>query len=126
MKTTPRITDAEWTVMRVLWREHPLTAKEVHRRLQNDASWTALTVKTLINRLYEKGALTRQKVSRAFEFRPAIAESACRRAENRSFLERVYGGAVQPMLTTLLEEEDLSPEDIAELRALLDRKEGSE
>lgn len=124
MKHVPRITDAEWAVMRVLWQEHPLTAKAVHARLEPVTHWTALTVKTLINRLYEKGVLTRQKVSRAFEFRPALAESKCRRAENRSFLDRVYGGAVKPMLTTLLEEEELSPDDIAELRALLDRKEG--
>lgn len=120
----PNITDAEWQVMRILWAEHPLTAKAVHERLGRSVGWTALTVKTLINRLYEKGALSRVKVSRAFEFSPKLAESDCIRAENRSFLQRVYGGAVKPMLTTLLQEEHLSPEDIAELRAMLDEKAG--
>lgn len=123
MKKIPNITDAEWQVMRVFWAEGPLTAKTVHERLANPTGWTALTVKTLINRLHAKGALSRVKVSRAFEFSPRLAECDCVRAENRSFLQRVYGGAVKPMLTTLLEDEDLSAEDIAELRAMLDARE---
>lgn len=118
----PRITDAEWQVMRVLWSEAPLTAKEVHERLERSTGWSALTVKTLINRIYEKGGLRRRKAGRAFQFTPKIAEADCVRAENRSFLQRVYGGSVKPMLTTLLEHEDLTAEDIAELRAMLDAK----
>lgn len=124
MKKMPRITDAEWQVMRVLWGEAPLTAREVHARLAADTGWSSLTVKTLINRLHEKGALRRAKVGRAFAFSPALAEADCLRAENRSFLQRVYGGAVQSMLTTLLAEEELSADEIAELRAMLDAKEG--
>ena len=126
MKKTPRITEAEWLVMRTLWAESPLTAKEVHERLYDSTSWSSLTVKTLINRLYDKGGLRRAKVGRAFEFTPKLAAEDCIRAENRSFLQRVYGGAVKPMLTTLLEEEDLSQQDIDELRAMLDAKEESD
>ena len=123
MKKTPRISDAEWQVMRVLWREHPLAATAVHDRLAAGSGWTARTVKTLIDRLYTKGALSRRKAGRAFEFSPKVAEADCVRAEGRSFLDRVYGGALRPMLTSFLEEETLSPEDIAALRAILDGKE---
>ena len=123
MKSLPRISEAEWIVMRVLWKEHPLTAKAVYERLASEIDWSATTVKTLINRLENKGAISFRKVGRAFEFFPVAREEECVRAQNRSFLQRVYGGALQPMLTTLLADEELSQEEIAELKAILDRKE---
>lgn len=126
MPQPPRISDAEWTVMKELWKHSPQTALEVTASLHAQTSWSPSTVKTLINRLVGKGALGATKQGREHSYAPKVSESSCVRAESRSFLQRVFGGSMRPMLASLLEEESLSPEDIQELRRLLDRKEAED
>lgn len=119
----PRISDAEWSVMKVLWEESPRTANEVVAALKASEAWHPKTVKTLLNRLVGKGALGFEREGRMYRYYPLVEEHLCVRAESESFLKRVYGGAVQPMLANILEREDLTPDDIAELRRILDEKE---
>ncbi len=126
MTQSPRISDAEWTVMKELWRRSPQTAQEVTAALHVQTSWSPSTVKTLINRLVGKGALGSTKQGREFLYSPKVSESSCARAESHSFLQRVFGGSMRPMLASFLEEESLSPEDIQELRRLLDHKEAED
>ena len=123
MRDLPRISEAEWQVMRILWDAAPLTAQEVIERLDPGVSWSPRTVKTLLNRLVKKGALGFEKHGRVYSYTPRVREEACVRAESRSFLRRVYGGALKPILAAFIEEESLSPEDIADLKRLLDEKE---
>jgi len=122
MPPTPRISEAEWQVMKVLWANSPLTADAVVEALAGTTQWTPKTVKTLLNRLVGKGALGYTKDGRRYLYEPLVDQESCLRAENRSFLQRVYGGALKPMLVSFLEEEDLSPEDIAELKRILTKK----
>jgi BlaI family transcriptional regulator, penicillinase repressor len=118
----PRISDAEWLIMRVLWAKSPATAKDVVAALDADTRWNPKTVLSLINRLVEKGALSFTKEARTHLYSPKVAERDCVKVESRSFLERVYGGAVQPMLAHFVEETTLTKQDIAELRRILDEK----
>lgn len=122
MAGVPRISDAEWQVMKVLWARSPLTANEVVEALEPSTTWNPRTVKTLLNRLVKKGALGYREEGRRYLYMPLVCEEACIREERRSFLRRVYGGALQPMLAQFLEEEDLTPEEVAELRRILDEK----
>lgn len=115
----PGISDAEWMVMKVLWGKSPLTADDVVAALEDSTDWNPRTVKTLLNRLVRKKALGFEKQGRRYLYFPIAEEVACMRAEGRSFLERVYGGALMPMLASFLEEEVLSKEEIAELRRML-------
>ena len=71
------------------------------------------------NRLVKQGALGFEKQGRAYLYHPLVNEADCVRAESRSFLSRVYGGALLPMLAHFIEEENLSPEEIEELRRIL-------
>ncbi|MEN6336465.1 MAG: BlaI/MecI/CopY family transcriptional regulator [Phycisphaerales bacterium] len=118
----PRISDAEWMVMQVLWTEPGLTADEVIDRLRGKAAWSARTIRTLINRLLRKKALGYEKEGRKYRYRPAVSQEQCVREERRSFIQRVYGGTVTPMLAAFIEEARLSPEEIEELKRMLDRK----
>jgi BlaI family penicillinase repressor len=122
MASLPRISDAEWTVMKVLWTKAPLTANEVAEILEPDTHWNPRTIKTLLNRLVKKKALGFQEDGRRYLYHPLVDEAACVREESRSFLQRVYGGALKPMLAALIAEEELSPEEIDELRRILDEK----
>ena len=118
----PRISDAEWLIMRVLWAKSPATAKDVVAALDEDTRWNPKTVLTLINRLVDKGAVGFTKEARTHLYYPKVAERDCVRVESRSFLERVYGGAVQPMLAHFVKETTLTKQDIAELRRILNEK----
>jgi BlaI family penicillinase repressor len=118
----PRISDAEWLIMRVLWAKSPATAKDVVAALDEDTRWNPKTVLTLINRLVEKGAVGFTKEARTHLYSPRVAERDCVRIESRSFLDRVYGGSVQPMLAHFVEETSLTQQDIADLRRILDEK----
>lgn len=122
MKTLPRISDAEWQVMKVLWGKSPLAANAIVDALEPTTTWNHHTIKTLINRLVKKRVIGFRKEGRRHLFFPRLEEADCVREENRSFLRRVYGGAVKPMLAAFIEEEDLSPQDIAELKEILNDK----
>ena len=118
----PNISESEWQVMRVLWEQSPRTADEVVQALDGQTAWTHRTIKTFLNRLVKKKALGYRNEGRVYHYHPIVQERDCVHAESRSFLDRVYGGALTPMLAHFIQEENLSPQDIAELKSILDRK----
>ena len=122
MERLPRISDAEWLVMQVLWSASPLTADDVIEALQGKVTWSPRTIRTLINRLLRKHAVTYETEGRKYRYRPAVDRECYVSQERRSFVQRVYGGTVTPMLAAFIEEAQLSPEDIEELKRMLDEK----
>jgi len=123
MKKLPRISESEWLVMRVLWSNNALTANEVVKELTGQTKWKPKTIKTLITRLMQKGALRFKREGKKYRYYPAVSESECVGAQRQSFLRRVYGGTMKPMLAAFIEEADLSAEDISELKTILEQKE---
>jgi BlaI family penicillinase repressor len=120
----PKIAESEWRIMKILWKESPLTASEIIHRLKETVQWNPKTAKTLLNRLVTKGALSFDKEGRTYHYYPSVSESECARVENRSFLNRVYDGALQPMLAAFIEDQKLSPVQIEELKQILDKEKG--
>jgi BlaI family penicillinase repressor len=120
MGDLPRISEAEWDVMRVVWERHPVTAATVAREVRSRRDWSVRTVKTLLSRLVRKGALDYEVDGKRYLYRPLVEREDCARAESRSFLDRVFGGAVRPALVHLVREADLSTEESTELLRLLD------
>jgi BlaI family transcriptional regulator, penicillinase repressor len=126
MPKTPRISDAEWEVMNVLWESSPRTANEVADELCERMKWHPKTVKTLLGRLVTKGALRYREESNRYLYRPAFPRDRYIDAESRSFVERVFGGRVTPAVVHFVETMDLSDDDLKELRSILDRKQKEE
>ena len=122
MKKTPAITEAEWKVMEALWSRSPRTAQSLADELGPSNRWTQATVKTLLNRLLRKGALKHRRQGKAYLYSPAVSRTDCQRREARSFLDRVFGGAVSPMLAQLVDSKALSPEEIREIEKLIRKK----
>lgn len=119
----PRISDAEWEVMQVLWESaSPMTAQEVIDRLASAKAWNPRTVKTLLNRLMKKGAVTHRAMGKMYVYSPAVSEEECFREERRHFLRRIYGGALTPMIAHFLKDERLTREEIEQLKRILDEK----
>jgi Predicted transcriptional regulator len=123
MNQPPRISGAEWEVMKICWARFSITAQEIIDALSTRDKWHPKTVKTLLNRLVKKRALGFQKDGRAYLYQPLVAEKDCVTAESESFLERVFGGSLKPMLTHFVENRKLSSREIAELKRLLKQQE---
>ena len=123
MKPIPKISETEWEVMKVLWATAPLSADEIIARLTAQDDWHPKTAKTLLNRLVKKKALDFEKDGRAYLYRPLVKEADCVRAATDSFLDRVFGGSLAPMVAHFVERKKMSAEQIRELKRLLERKE---
>ena len=120
----PRISEAEWEVMKVVWDEAPVTASQVVERLAGAHEWNHRTVKTMLNRLVKKGALAFEQEGRRYLYRAKATREQCVRQEGRSFLDRVFNGEPGSMLVHFVENEKLTEADIESLKRLLDRLEG--
>nr|WP_079413083.1 BlaI/MecI/CopY family transcriptional regulator [Paenibacillus ferrarius] len=122
MTQVPQISDAEWEVMKVLWAKSPCTANEVIEVLETRTEWKPKTVRTLLNRLAQKEAISYTLVHKVYAYFPLVSADECVKSETDSFLKRIYGGAFKPLLVNFLKEEKLTPEEIKELKNILDDK----
>jgi BlaI family penicillinase repressor len=122
MKSMPKISESEWLVMKEIWSQNPITANDVVAALSDTTTWNPKTIKTLLTRLVKKGAVGFKTGGREYHYYPLVEESVLVKEESRSFLKRVFGGTIKPMIATLVENEDLSAEDIEELKRILEKK----
>ena len=122
-KHLPSISDAEWHVMEVVWAgQQPIAANEIVARLEKTTPWKDKTVKTMLNRLVNKGALGYEADGKRYLYKPRVARGECVRLQSRSFLSRVFGGATGAALMHFVEEHDLTPDEIEQLRRVLARR----
>ena len=119
-KNIPRISDAEWQVMKVLWKKSPLTAAEIIEKIIPETKWSRKTVHTLIRRLVQKKVLGVKKYNPYMYF-PLLEEKLCIKEETKTFLEKVYNGSLQLLMANFLKNEKLSKQEIKELKELLDQ-----
>ncbi|MGA2541069.1 MAG: BlaI/MecI/CopY family transcriptional regulator [Verrucomicrobiota bacterium] len=121
-KGLPRISDAEWTVLKTVWQLQTPTARDVVEKLKDESDWKPKTIHTLLGRLVQKGALATEKPGREYVFKPLVAERECRLAASRSFLEKVFDGEIAPFLACFLERKKLTRKQIDELKSILEEK----
>jgi BlaI family transcriptional regulator, penicillinase repressor len=114
-----RISDAELTVMEVLWAEAPLTATDVASRVAASKDWSLATVKTLLSRLSAKAAVNYYPEGRKFLYSPLVAREDYVSGESRRLVDRLFGGKFMPLVAHLAGQENLSDADIAEIEKLL-------
>src|SRR5437773_12506517 len=92
MSKTPRISETEWQVMKVVWANAPCSAGDIIDTLiARDRKWHPKTIKTFLNRLVSKGVLHFEKEGRAYLYRPLASEKECVDAASETFLDRVFG-----------------------------------
>jgi len=122
----PPISDAESRVMELLWQAAPQSSEDLVAALLPASDWQEKTIRTLINRLLGKGAISATRDGRRYLYAPLVTREAWQSRESRSLLDRVFGGRLAPMLAHFSEHEELGAKDIAELRKLLDAIEHKE
>ncbi len=121
MKTLPQISEAEFEVMKIVWKYAPISTNEITEKLMQTTKWRPKTIQTLIKRLVTKGVLSYEKQSRVFVYTPLIEEKEYVGQESHTFLERYYDGDITAMLSAYIEEDKLSESEIDTLRSLLSK-----
>lgn len=125
MTTQLKISDAEWEVMKTIWEKSPLTSSEIVEKLSDKHDWSPRTIKTMLSRLTKKEAITFVSEGKSYLYSPAVDQSQCIKAESRSFLDKVFNGSAAPMLAYFVKNSQLSEDEIAELKKILDEKENN-
>lgn len=122
MQDLPQISEAEFEVMKIVWKHAPISTNDITDRLLRTTSWSPKTIQTLIKRLVTKKALTYEKQGRVFVYTPLMKENEYIDQKSTSFLKRYYDGDITAMLSSYIENDRLSETDIAHLRSLLSRR----
>ena len=114
------ISPAESVVMEILWRKHAQSAEDIVAALQGKRPWQAPTIKTLLNRLLKKGAITAAKEGRYYLYQPHIERAQYLFTESSGVIDRLFGGRVAPLVAHFSEHRKLSKKDLDALKRLID------
>ena len=114
-----RISAAESLIMEALWRKSPQNAEDLVAEVGPDQNWADKTVRTLINRLLTKGAISAQREGRRYLYSPAIERADYVQTESRGLVDRLFDGKLAPLVSHFAETKQLSADDIAELKRLI-------
>ena len=116
-----KLTGSEWSVLDCLWEESPQTVMQLVVRLREKVGWAKSTTITTLRRMEEKGLVSVEQTGRGKSYTPAVEREQAVIAETHSFLDRVYQGSVGLMMGAMAKRQELSRDEVAELRAILDQ-----
>jgi predicted transcriptional regulator len=116
----PDLAKSEWSLMEALWHRGQATASALQADLRSSQGWAYSTVKTMLDRLVEKGYVKSRRVGNVYEYSPRIRRGAVVARTIDDLAERVLAGSVSPLIHRLVESRRLNDEEIRELRRMLD------
>ena len=121
-----KLTSSEWNVLNCLWENHPRTVMQLVADLEESVGWAKSTTITTLRRMEEKGLIRVEQAGRGKAYTPAVEREQAVTAETHSFLDRVYQGSIGLMMSAMAKRQELSADEVAELRSILDQIEGGE
>lgn len=116
-----KLTGSEWNVLDSLWQESPQTVMQLVANLGKTVGWAKSTTITTLRRMEEKGLVRVEQTGRGKSYTPAVEREQAATAETHSFLDRVYQGSVGLMMSAMARRQELSADEVAQLRAILDQ-----
>ena len=123
---SPKPTDAELSILRVLWRRGPSTVRDVWEQLNPSQETGYTTVLKLMQIMLEKGLLKRDDSERSHVYEPRFSEEHTQRQVLGHLIDRVFSGSAPKLVMQALAAKKASPEELAEIRRLLDQMEREE
>jgi predicted transcriptional regulator len=120
-RTLPRPTDAELAILRVLWERGPSTVRQVHDALVESRDTGYTTTLKLMQIMAEKGLVTRDESARTHVYTARLARTETQRQLVTDLVERAFGGSAAALVLQALDSQAASPDEIAEIRKLIDR-----
>ena len=121
-KAVQELTRKEWHIMKVVWEHQPCAAPTVQEALESITGWHYSTVKTMMDRMVEKGLLKAEKIRNLRLYRAAVGQSKIQKGAVSGTLKRVFNGAMTPMVKSLLDINDISESQLKELEILIKEK----
>ena len=118
----PQISEAEFEVMQVIWEHGAVSTNQVVDILTAKTDWSPKTIQTMLIRLEKKGAITHEKNGRLYIYTPLVDREEYIARQSDAFLDKFFGGALDRMMVSYLSRNNISQEDLEELRAILDRQ----
>jgi len=118
-----KLTSSEWNILNCLWEHNPCPLLQLVGELEKTVGWARSTTITILRRMEAKGLVQCQQVGRSKVYIPLVEREGAVIAETRSFLNRVYQGSVEMMMSAMAKGDGLSQEQIVQLRAILDEAE---
>ena len=123
MKVNISIAETEWKVMELLWKKSNITIGDIKIGLE-DTGWSDSTVKTLVRRLVQKGAVKADDSLGQFRYSPLVSESECKRKETKNLIDRIYNGSVKMLMANLVSDSNLTEAEAEQLFEIIDKMEG--
>lgn len=115
------ISKAEFEVLNALWTSYPASANDIIERLNQSKEWHEKTIKSLLSRLVKKRAIDFDKAQRSYLYFPLIKKADYLAAESTNLISRLFGGRVAPLVAGFANTENLSREDIDDLKTLIEQ-----
>jgi len=118
------LTEGEWAILKAVWEKQPCAAPTVREALEEEKGWTYSTVKTMMDRMADKGLLKMEKIRNLYLYSPAITQKEAQNSEIMRMIKRAFNGALTPMMQFLVENNNLSKKQLSELEAMIKSKKG--
>ena len=118
-----KLTSSEWNVLNCLWEHGSCPLIQLVSELEKDVGWARSTTITILGRMEAKGLVRCQQTGRSKAYIPLVEREGAAITETRSFLNRVYQGSVELMMSAMVKSDGLSREQITQLRTILDEAE---
>lgn len=109
-----KISDAELEIMKIIWENNEITAVEIINNL-NSSNWSDNTIKTLINRLKKKGAITSMSKDNKTVYKYLISEEKYRNFATKDFIEKVYSNSIENFIRDCVSKKMIKTKDIRKL-----------
>ena len=116
------ISQSEAKILNILWDDSPLDGKQIAEKLKT-TSWSFVTIKTLINRLLNKGFLSYEKEGRRYLYQSTISKKQYLKSENKQFLDRMYGGSISGLFASFSDHEKMSKDELEEIKSIISQME---
>ena len=113
------LSDGEWKLMNLLWEQAPRTLGEMVEAMKEDTGWSKSTIYVMLKRMLEKGTVEMREEDGLQKYYPVLNREETAREESRNFLFKVYKGSLSMMVASLVGQDSLSEQDIAELQNIL-------
>ncbi len=122
-ENTINIGEAELEAMKVIWKaKNPISTADIGKALESHG-WKRTTISTFLARLADKGAISAQKQGKTVYYTPIMTAKEYKKTQVKNLLKNVFDGSAQDLVVSLFEQKALSDNDIAELKAIFDKKE---
>jgi len=113
------LTTGEWIIIQAVWENEPCAATTVQEIIEEKTSWSYSTVKTMMDRMVDKGLLTTKRIRNLILYSSIITRKDAQSGEILRTMKRAFDGTLTPMMQFILNNQSLSAEELIQLEQMI-------